>query len=300
MSPVVAVSLAVFFLLSMVLTSSYRRWEWITVGLCLFDVAWIVSAFICKPPVGEVLHNSFVPVMPAGGITGALVFLVIGIVGTTIAPWQLFFQQSCVADKRLRLSDLKYARMDTFIGAVFTVIVAGCMMVAGFTMTKHGIKYQDPAQMAVALGSLMGPAVRNVLLLLCVNAAILGSTAISLSSAWAYGEVRGCPASLQLTFRQAPLFYTMYVLCVLAAAALVLVPKAPLQLIILGVQVLAGIMLPSALIFLQLLLNDKEVLGEKYVNKRWNNVANWMIIGVLFALSVVLAVQVIFPDIFPK
>jgi Mn2+/Fe2+ NRAMP family transporter len=300
MSPVVAVSLAAFFLLTMVLTSSYRRWEWITVGLCLFDLAWVISAFVCKPPAGEVLHNTLVPVMPVGGITGALVFLVIAIVGTTIAPWQLFFQQSCVADKRLRLADLKYARVDTFLGATFTVIVAGCMMVAGYTLSKHGVKYEDPAQMAVALGSFMGPGVRNVLLLLCVNAAILGSTAISLSSAWAYGEVRGCPASLQLSFSQAPVFYSMYVLCVLAAASLVLIPNAPLQLIILGVQVLAGIMLPSAIIFLQLLLNDKEVLGEQYVNKRWNNIANWIIIGVLFTLSLVLAVQVIFPDLFPK
>jgi len=300
MSPVAAVSLAVVFLVTMVLTSSYRRWEWMTVGLCLFDLAWLVSAFVCKPPVAEVVHNSLVPVVPAGGITGSLVFLVIAIVGTTIAPWQLFFQQSCVADKKLRKADLKYARIDTFLGAVFTVVVAGCMMVAGYTASKHGFKYEDPAQMAVALGSIFGPAMRNVMLLLCVNAAVLGSTAISLSSAWAYGEVRERPASLQLSFREAPGFYLAYTLCVAAAGALVLIPNAPLQLIILGVQVLAGIMLPSAIIFLQLLLNDKEVLGEEFVNKRWNNIANWIIIAVLFGLSLVLALQVIFPEIFPK
>lgn len=300
MSPAVAVSLAVLFLVTMVLTSSYRRWEWMTVGLCLFDLAWLVAAFVCKPPVQEVVHNSFIPVVPAGGITGSLVFLIIAIVGTTIAPWQLFFQQSCVADKKLRKADLKYARIDTLIGATFTVIVAGCMMVAGYTVAKHGIKYEDPAQMAMALGSIFGPVMRNLVLLLCVNAAVIGSTAISLSSAWAYGEVRERPASLQLSFREAPGFYLTYTACVAAAGGLVLIPNAPLQLIILWVQVLAGIMLPSAIVFLQLMLNDKEVLGEEYVNKRWNNIANWTIIAVLFALSLILALQVMFPEIFPK
>ena len=300
LSPAVAVMVSAGMLLAMVLTASYRRWEYLTVALCLFDLAWLASTLVVfRPPLGEVVHNTIIPTIPLGGITGGLVFLIIAIVGTTIAPWQLFFQQSCVSDKRLRLSDLRYARMDTFIGAAFTMLVAGCMMVAGYTLTQHGIKYEDPAQMAVALGTVFGPAVKNILLLLCVNAAMLGAAAISLSSAWAYGEVRGWPCSLQLSFLKAPWFYSVYIVCVLAAAALVLIPKAPLQLIIVGVQVLAGIMLPSAVIFLQLLLNDKETLGEKYVNKRWNNWANWIIIAVLFVLSMLLAVQVILPDLFP-
>ena len=85
----------------------------------------------------------------------------------------------------------------------------------------------------------------------------------------------------------------MYRLCVAAAAGLVLIPHAPLQLIIVSVQVLAGVMLPSAIIFLQLLLNDRELLGDRFVNKRWNNIVNWTIIIVLFLLSLVLAAQVV-------
>ena len=134
--------------------------------------------------------------------------------------------------------------------------------------------------------------------MLMVNAAVLGTTAISLSSAWAYGEVRGWPHSLQKSVREAPGFYAVYILCVGAAAGLVLIPGAPLQLIIVGVQVLAGVMLPSAIIFLQLLLNDRELLGT-YVNKRWNNVVNWTIIIALFVLSLILAAQVVAPELFP-
>jgi len=133
---------------------------------------------------------------------------------------------------------------------------------------------------------------------LMINAAVLGATAVSLSSAWGWGEVKGWENSLQKSAKEAPSFYATYVLCILAAAGVVLIPDAPLQTIILSVQVLAGLMLPSAIIFLQLLLNDKELLGERFANKRWNNWINWTIVAILFVLSLALAVQVILPDFF--
>lgn len=181
-------------------------------------------------------------------------------------------------NKRLRFSDLKWARLDTLLGAVFTIIVAGCMMLAGNAAFDGGIQSEDPAQMAGVLHFAANSQwIHYAILLLMINAAILGTTAISLSSAWAYGEVKGWPHSLQKPLREAKGFYGTYVVCVAAAAGIVLIPHAPLQLIILGVQVLAGIMLPSAIIFLQLLLNDKELMGD-YVNKPWNNRVNWTII----------------------
>jgi Mn2+/Fe2+ NRAMP family transporter len=204
-----------------------------------------------------------------------------------------------VADKRLRFADLKWARLDTFIGACFTILVAGCMMLVGDAAYRHHLPFTDPAQMAVALGPFAGRAVHVGVLLLMVNAATLGTTAISLSSAWAYGEVKGWPHSLHKPIREAPGFYAIYILCIAAAGAIVLIPGAPLQLIILGVQVLAGVILPSAVIFLQLLLNDRELLGSEFVNRRWNNIVNWSIIVLLFVLSLVLAAQVVAPNLFP-
>src|SRR5580700_6048095 len=161
------------------------------------------------------------------------------------------------------------------------------MMIAGNAAKLHGLAFSDPAQLAHDLQPFAGEAVRSGLLLLMINAAVLGTTAISLSSAWAYGEVKGWPHSLEMPVRKAKGFYATYVVCVALAAAVVLIPGAPLQLIIVGVQVLAGIMLPSAVIFLQLLLNDRELLGEEFANTRWNNVVNWTIIGLLFALSLI-------------
>lgn len=297
-APAIGVPLAAVILITLVLTGSYRRWERMAVFLCFLDMTWLAIAFKLRAPLGEIVHNTLVPTLPPGGITTGLVFLVIAIVGTTIAPWQLFFQQSCVADKRLRFSDLKWGRLDTFIGACFTVVVAGCMMLAGNEALTHGIGFSDPAQMAVGLAAFAGPAIRTGILLLMINAAVLGTTAVSLSSAWAYGEVKGWPHSLELPVRKAKGFYSIYVFCVGTAAAIVLIPKAPLQLIILSVQVLAGLMLPSAIIFLQLLLNDKKMLGEKFSNRRWNNWVNWTIVIALFALSLILAAQVMAPTFF--
>jgi len=174
------------------------------------------------------------------------------------------------------------------------------MICVANVLYKNHIAYDDPAQMAGALGPLAGNWVRNGVLLFMINAAVLGATAISLASAWAYGEVKQWPHSLQLPFREAKGFYATYIGGTALAAAIVLIPRAPLQLIIIGVQVLAGLILPSAIIFLQLLLNDRELLGEEFVNKRWNNVVNWTIVAVLFALSGVLAAQVIAPNLFPK
>jgi len=295
----IGVPLSAIALMFLVGTGSYRRWERIVVALCLLDVAWIAIAFYLRPPLGEVVSHSMVPTSPEGGITPSFIFLVIAIVGTTIAPWQLFFQQSCVADKRLRFSDLGWAQLDTLVGAVFTIAVAGCMVIVGKASKIHGIPFLDPAQMAVALRPFTGVGVQTGILLLMLNAAVLGTTAISLSSAWAYGEVRGWPHSLQLPLRDAPGFYSVYFGCVALAASIVLIPRAALQLIILSVQVLAGVMLPSAIIFLQLLLNDRDLLGDEFSNKTWNNWINWTIIVVFFVLSLALAVQVIAPELFP-
>lgn len=298
----ISVPLAALGLILLVSTSSFRRWEKVTIFLCIFDFAWFILGILFAPSFTSIVHSTIIPSLPLGGVTSSYIFIVIAIVGTTIAPWQLFFQQSCVADKKLRFADLNWARLDTLIGAFVVIIVAGAMMLAGNFARIHvaGFDYDNPAQMFVAMGTALGPFVKNIMLLLMVNAAILGATAISLSSAWAYGEVKGWPSSLELSLKEAKGFYGIYALCVILAAAIVLIPKAPLQLIIISVQVFAGVVLPSAIIFLQLLLNDKELLGEKFANKNWNNWINWIIIILLFVLSLILAAQVIAPNIFPQ
>jgi len=296
-SPYIAVPVAAIGLVSLVVTGSYLRWERTVIVLCLIDILWFVLAARTHAPVADVTRNLLVPNLPPGPITGDLVFLIIAIVGTTIAPWQLFFQQSCVAEKRLRFADLKWARLDTLIGAVFTIAVAGAMMLVGTYGKHHGVRFDDPAQLANAIAPFAGQFMRKSILLLMVNAAVLGTTAISLASSWAYGEVMGWPHSLHKKIWEAPGFYAAYIVSIAGAAGIVLIPHMPLQVVIVSVQVLAGLILPSAIIFLQLLLNDHELLGEQWVNRRWNNWVNWSIIVLLFALSVTLALQVLTPNL---
>lgn len=297
-SPFISVPVSAVGLTLMVVTGNYLRWERIVIALCLMDLAWFGLVYVVHPNWSAVAHNTIEPSVPAVGVTSGLVFLIIAIVGTTIAPWQLFFQQSCVAEKRLRFADLKWARLDTLVGAALTVLVAGAMTLVGNYGFEHQVSFQDPAQLAVALGLIAGNFVRNGVLLLMVNAAVLGTTAISLASAWAYGEVKGWEHTLHKKLWEAPGFYATYMACVGAAAAIVLIPHVPLQLVIISVQVFAGLILPSAIIFLQLLLNDRELLGDRWVNRPWNNIINWTIIVVLFALSLLLAAQVMLPSLF--
>ena len=303
-SPYLGVPFLALALAVVVLTGSYRRWERTIATLCLLDTFWLVMAFLVKPSLREVAVNTFVPNTPTGGWTGDLIFLIIGIIGTTIAPWQLFFQQSCVADKRLRFADLFDARLDTFTAAIFTIVVAGAMMICGAAVLTNGGTWSDPAAMALFLGPIFGPLQKYGILLFWLNAAVLGTTAVSLASAWAQGEVSGWRSSLNITFSDAPKFYSVYILAVALAASMVLIPGAPLNVVILGVQVLAGIMLPSAIVFLNLLLNDKQVLsgphGDKFLNKPWNNLVNWVIIIALFVMSALLTAQVLLPSYFPS
>jgi Mn2+/Fe2+ NRAMP family transporter len=298
-NPWISVPVSATALIALVITGSYLRWERITIFLCLLDLFWVVMATASHPGAVAVLHNTLIPNAPPKGWTPDLILLITAIVGTTIAPWQLFFQQSAVADKRLRFKDLRSARLDTFIGSCLTILVAGSMICVGNVLYRRHMDYTDPAQMAETIGPIVGHWVRNGVLLFMINAAVLGTTAISLASAWAFAEVREWPHSLQMPFNKAKGFYITYVVCTVLAAAIVLIPRAPLQLIIIGVQVLAGLILPSAIIFLQLLLNDHKLLGDEFVNKPWNNVVNWIIIIVLFILSLVLAAQQLLPNLFP-
>ena len=294
-APAAAVPLAAVGLVLLVGTGSYRRWERMTLILCGLNLGWLALAVLVRPDWGAAALDSVRPVLPKGGITGDLIFLIVAIVGTTIAPWQLFFQQSCVADKRLRFADLTAARFDTAIGAVAISIFAACMMLIGDALFRGGLTYDDPARMASALVPRIGHGGRIILLVLILNAALLGATAISLSSAWAWGEVTGWRNTLQARLIEAPGFYAIYAACTAAAAAVTLIPRAPLQAIIMWVQVLAGIMLPPAIVLLQLLLNDHEMLGARFVNRPWNNAVNRAIVTVLFGLSCVLAVRALTP-----
>jgi len=235
-----------------------------------------------------------------GGLTSTALLVLIAIVGTTVAPWQLFFQQSNVIDKRITPHWIGSERLDTIIGAFVTNITAAGLMVAAafaFAHTPYDGHFVNIGATATALAQTISPALGVMLALILLNASIIGACAVTLSTSYAFGDVFGVKHSLHRRFSEAKVFYGSFVTMIVAAGMVVLLSTPPIQaLMILGVQALAGILLPSATVFLLLLCNDTAVLGP-WVNKPWLNAVAAVIIGVLVELSLILAVTTFFPEI---
>ncbi len=297
-SPYLSVPLGVGGLVAITATGSFRRWEsamWICVVASLLIVP---LALLVHPTVGPIVHDTFIPGVK-GGLTGTALLLIIAIVGTTVAPWQLFFQQSNVIDKRITPRWLNYERADTIVGALVVTAAAGGLMIAtafAFAHTPFAGQFADAGTLAITLTHTAGRAAGVIFALVLLNASIIGACAVTLSTSYAFGDVFRVKHSLHRGWRDAKLFYGTYAGMLLLAGGVVLIPGAPLGLLTTAVQALAGILLPSATVFLLLLCNDRAVLGP-WVNRPWLNVVGSAIVGVLVMLSVILAATTFFPDL---
>ena len=250
--------------------------------------------FLSDPHWGAIGYHFVVPSIQ-GGASSTAVLLIIAIVGTTVAPWQLFFQQSNVIDKRITPRFIPYERADTTLGA-FVVVISAAMILAVGVFAVRGTnlvgKFTDALGVANAL-AMHGRWYGALFSIVLLDASIIGASAVTLSTSYAFGDVFGIKHSLHRKFREAKPFYTIYAAMIVASAGIVLIPGAPLGLLTEAVQALAGILLPSASVFLLLLCNDREVLGP-WMNPRWLNMLSAFIIGVLLVLSGTLVVDTLF------
>jgi len=297
---VIAVGLAALVIVASALTGSFRRFERIAMAFCAGSLLLIPVYMLSHPSAGQISRGFLVPSVPGGGGQLATVMLlIIGIVGTTVAPWQLFFQQSYVIDKRITPRFIRYEKVDLVIG-IGVVILGGAAvmgaMTAAFAGTAAAGHYTDAAGLASGLAAYAGKTAGALFAVALLDASMIGAFAVSLSTAYALGDVLGLKHSLHRGARQAKGFYVVYAALIAGAAAIVLIPGSPLGLLIEGVQVLAGVLLPSATVFLLLLCNDKAVLGP-WVNGRWTNAITGVVISVLITLSLVLTASVAIPHI---
>ena len=293
-SKYIAVPIAAVVLVAITASGSFRRWERAMFFFIITSLVLIPLAFLSHPSYSASLYHLFVPGVQ-GGVSSDAILLIIAIVGTTVAPWQLFFQQSNVIDKRITPRFMPYERADTVLGSFVVIIGAGALIVIadyavrGTPLAGH---FTDALGVAEALqqhSAILG-ALYSVVLL---DASIIGAAAVTLSTSYAFGDVFGIKHSLHRSFRDAKQFYASYAALVVVAAAIVLIPGAPLGLITTSVQALAGVLLPSATVFLLLLCNDPEVLGP-WVNPRWLNAVAGLILGALLVLSGVLVITTVF------
>jgi Mn2+/Fe2+ NRAMP family transporter len=290
-SRLVSVPVAAAFLIAVTASGSFRGWEramYVLIAASLAAVPLAVIAWAHRGPAGSGL---------AGTAHGGAIFLAVALVGTTVAPWQLFFQQSNVVDKRITTRFLGYERADTALGTIlFAVGALGVLLACSFAFGRTGSHgaFTDAAAAARGLRTQAGGAAGALFAVVLGAGSVLGASAVTLATSYAVGDYFGLRHSLHRRWREARTFHRTYAACVLAAAAVVLIPQVPLGLLTTAVQALAGILLPSATVFLLLLCNDREVLGP-LVNPRWLNVLAATIIGALLGLSGLLTVTTVVP-----
>jgi len=295
---------AAALLVTFTVSGSFRRWErWMYV-LIAVNVIMLPLVFLTHPRPAQMAHDFLLPGFPGGpaghgGLNAGVLLLVIAIVGTTVAPWQLFFQQSNVVDKRITPRWISYERADTVIGSF--VVVFGAAALIGITAfglggtVLHG-HFTDAGAVAAGLGHAVGHHAGAMFALVLLDASLIGAAAVTLATSYALGDIAGARHSLHRGIKDAPLFYGCYAFFLAVAATVVLIPGAPLGLITEGVQALAGVLLPSAAVFLVLLCNDRDVLGP-WVNRPWLNAVAGVIIGGLVLLSLVLTAATLFPSL---
>jgi Mn2+/Fe2+ NRAMP family transporter len=298
-SKIVGVFAAAVLTMAAVSTGNFRRFERFAVALCLLSLLLVPVLVSIHPPVGAIAHDFVVPGWPKGAKLSDVMLLVIGIVGTTVAPWQLFFQQSYVIDKRITPRFMKYEKVDLLIGIAFVIVGAVVMMAftaALFEGRPEFGNFTDAGGVIAALHKYVGPTSATIFAVALLDASIIGAAAVSLSTAYAIGDVFEIRHSLHRGVSDAKGFYLVYFGIIAVAATLVLLPGSPLGLMTVAVQTLAGVLLPSATVFLLLLCNDKAVLGP-WANSKRLNIFTGAVIAILIVLSIILTAATVFPDI---
>ena len=291
--PALTVVIVSIFMIVLVINGKYWTFEKIVLLLCVLNLIYVPAAFLVHPNVSQVL-GGVIPNIP-GGPLAALFFLLMANIGTTIAPWMLFFQQSSVVDKGMKEKDIPFGRIDTAIGALLTVVVAIFLIIVTGTLL-YGQNIESAGQAAIALQGI-NYWVGTFLAIGLFDAGLLGAIAISLASSWAVGEVFGWAHSLNKKIRDAPWFYLFYFVMLISAGCMVLIStQATLVTVTLFVQVIAVTLLPAALVFLLLLLNSEELMG-KYKNTRRQNIIGFGIVTMIIALSTMYALTTLFPSI---
>jgi NRAMP (natural resistance-associated macrophage protein)-like metal ion transporter len=279
--------LAAFLVWFLVLKGSYKTVEKVFLGACVFYVAYIVSGFLAKPDWGAVSREILTP---RPDFSTAALTMVIGLVGTTIAPWMQFYLQAAVVDKGLTAKDYRIIRWDVIVGSVTVSLIAFfIILVCAITIHAHGIHIESAKEAALALVPLAGKYAADLFALGLLNASLFAASILPLSTAYTVCEAFGWESSVDCKFEEAPQFYILYSLMIVLGAGLVMIPNVPLIPIMYFSQVLNGVVLPIILFFMIRLINDPSVMGE-HVNSRFSNILTWVTAGVFSLLSITTAV----------
>jgi Mn2+/Fe2+ NRAMP family transporter len=296
-SPVVAVFAALVVLSVALMTHRYWTWERIILGAAMFNLIFVPVALLTHPHWGLVGRALLTWRPLPGGLTQDTVLVLLADIGATVTPWMLFFQQSAIADKGLTTRDIRMGRVDTMLGAALATVAALATMLATTPLFTHHMSAAnfEAAEFAQAIQPFIGHWGAALFALGIFEAGMVAAITISTSSAYAFGEVARRPHSLNLPFRQGRSFYLVLLLEAVAAAGLVLIPGIPLVYIVLMVNVIAVLAMPPALLFLYMLVNDREIMGE-LISPPWANVLALGVVIILIAAGLLFGISVIAPN----
>jgi len=282
MSKYISVPIVAFMVWFLVVKGNYKIAERIFLIFSVSLLMYVVSAIMGKPHWSEIGSSIAHPkmTMDTQGLT-----IVIGIIGTTIAPWMQFYMQSSVIEKGLKMKHYKYLLIDIIIGCLATVVVAFFIIVAcASTLHENGVVIEEAKDAALALKPLAGALASQVFAFGLFIASIFSATILPLATAFYVCEAFGFEAGIDKKWNEAKEFYFLYTGIIILGAAIILLPNAPLILISLWSQVINGMLLPVVLVCMILLVNNKKIMGE-YVNKPINNIIGWAAAAILIALS---------------
>jgi Mn2+/Fe2+ NRAMP family transporter len=276
----------------LVVKGSYKVVEKVFLVACMVYIAYPIAAFLAHPPWGTILQATVVPHFQAD--SGYLITM-IGVVGTTIAPWMQFYQQSAVVEKGITIDQYGFSRLDVVIGCVMAIVVAFFIVVAcASTIHVQGLKIDTAADAALALKPLVGEYASVLFAFGLFNASLFAACILPLSTAFYICEGMGWESGIDKDFRKAPQFFWLFTAIIVVSGATILLPDVPLITIMFLSQVVNGIMLPFVLVFMLLLINDRHLMGA-YVNGPLFNVIAWGTGIIMILLSVLLTVDLLAP-----
>jgi len=290
-SKYVVVPLAALFVWALVVHGTYNSVEKIFLSASLFYVAYVVSGVLAKPDWRAAALSTVTRPDSIGFRNYGYLSLVIGLVGTTIAPWMQFYLQASIVEKGVTIRQYKASRADVIVGCLFAAIVAWFIVVA-CAATLHSVgkfNIETGADAAMALRPLAGDYAFLLFAAGLFNASLFAASILPISTAYAVCEGLGLESGLDKRFDEAPAFYWLYTALIVLGAGVLLLPRFPLFRVMVLSQVVNGILLPFVLVFMLLLMNDRELMGE-HVNSRWYNVVSWFTVAAMAALSIALLI----------
>ncbi|HXZ14006.1 MAG TPA: Nramp family divalent metal transporter [Candidatus Sulfotelmatobacter sp.] len=282
----IAVPIAAVAVWLLVVYGTYRIVEKIFLVACGFYLSYVLSAFLAKP---DWLLAGKEIVLPSFHMNAGYLLMLTALIGTTIAPWQFFYLQAGFVEKKVGARQYKHAKWDVLVGSITCMVVVFFIIVCcAATLNVKGLtQINDAAQAAVALMPLAGKWAGGLFAFGLLNASLFAASILPLSTAHVICEGLGFEAGLDNKFREAPAFYSLYTGLIVVGAGIILIPNAPLFKILVLSQVANGVWLPVVLIFMLLLINRTDLMGE-YVNTRGINIVAWTTSIVVIILTIVL------------